>query len=32
MEQRLADGEDGEELIDTKLGGVHSMDDPLQPS
>ena len=32
MEQSLTDRGDGEELIDTKLGGVHSTDSRLQPS
>ena len=32
MEQSLADIDDGEELIDTKLGGVHFTDNRLQPS
>ena len=32
MEQSLADTGDGEELIETKVGGVNSMDSPLQPS
>ena len=32
MEQNLADSSDGEELIDTKLEGVHLTDNRLQPS
>ena len=32
MEQSLADRGDGEELVDNKLGGVHSTDNRLQPS
>ena len=32
MKQSLAYRGDGEELIDTKLGGVHSTDSRLQPS
>ena len=32
MEQSLADRCDGDELIDTKLGGVLSTDNRLQPS
>ena len=32
MKQSLADRGDGEELIDTKLGGVHSTDSQLQLS
>ena len=31
MEQRLADRGDGEELVDTKVGGVYSTDSQLQP-
>ena len=31
MEQSLADKGDGEELIDTKVGEVHSTDCRLQP-
>ena len=31
-EKSLADSDDGEELIDTKLGGSHSTDKRLQPS
>ena len=31
MEQGLADSGDGEELIDTNVGGVHSTDSLLQP-
>ena len=30
MEQRLTDRVDGEELIDAKLGGVHSKDRPTK--
>ena len=32
MEQSLADRGDGEELIETKVGGVHSTDSRLRPS
>ena len=32
MKQSLANRSDGEELIDTNLGGVHSTDSRLQPS
>ena len=32
MEQSLADRSDGEEQIDTKVGGVHSTDGRQQPS
>ena len=32
MEQGLVDIDDGVELIDTKFGGVHAMDNQLQPS
>ena len=32
MEQSLADRNDGEKLIDTKIGDVHSMDSRLRPS
>ena len=32
MEQSLADGCDGEELIDTKVGRVHLTDSQLRPS
>ena len=32
MEQSLKDRGDGKEVIDTKLGGVHSTDSRLQPS
>ena len=32
MEESLADGGDGEELIDTKVGDVHSTDSQLQSS
>ena len=32
MEQSLADRSDAEEVVDTKLGGVHSMDNQLQLS
>ena len=31
MEQSLADRDDGEEVIDTKVGGVHSTDKDLRP-
>ena len=31
MGQSLADMGDGKELIDTKIGGVHSTDSQLQP-
>ena len=31
-EQRLADTGDGEVLIDTKVGSVHTTDSRLQPS
>ena len=31
MEESLADRGDGEERIDTKVGGVHLMDKNLQP-
>ena len=32
MEQSLADSDDGEEQMDTKVGGVHSTDGRQQPS
>ena len=32
MEQSLPDGDDGEELIDTKVEGVHSTDKDSWPS
>ena len=32
MEQSLADRGDEEEVIDTKIEGVHSMDKDLRPS
>ena len=32
MEQSLADRDDGEDLIEAKVGGVHSTDSQLQPS
>ena len=32
MEQSLEDSGDGEELIDTKVEGVHSTDKGLRPS
>ena len=32
MEQSLADRGDGEQQIDTKVGGVHSMDCRIQSS
>ena len=32
MKQSLADRGDVEELVDAKLGGVHSTDSRLQPS
>ena len=32
MEQSLAEGGDGEELVDTKFGGVHYKDKDLRSS
>ena len=32
MEQGLLDSGDGEELLDTKVGVVHLMDNDLRPS